>query len=112
MDVYDRVDEFDDNRSRIVGLKRRGRNRQGGHLIAWTPFVFDGPPEFCIVYVNLGTQHVVQFDPTVTDLTNHVAFCKGHLPAHAYADWLEESGVDLPAEAYNLLRGWDTTQIT
>lgn len=23
-----------------------------------------------------------------------------------FADWLEENGVDLPAEAYNLLRGW------
>ena len=112
MGVYDRVSESGDSRSRIIGIKGYDFGPRETHLIAWAPFVFAGPPEFCIVYVNVGTQRVVDFDPTVTDLTNHVAFCKGHLPAHAYADWLEEGGADLPAEAYNLLRGWDTTQIT
>jgi hypothetical protein len=46
-----------------------------------------------------------EFDAVATDLTNHNAFCAGHMPAYAYADWLEETGVPLPAAAFRILRG-------
>ena len=46
----------------------------------------------------------IQLDPVTLDVTVHVAFCHGHVPPYAYADWLEENGVDLPEESLRILR--------
>jgi len=43
---------------------------------------------------------------TEMDLEPHDAFCHGRLPAHVYADWLEEKWPDVPALALRMLRGW------
>lgn len=47
-----------------------------------------------------------RFDTIATDMANHQAFCRGHMPAPVYADWLEEQGVPLPPDWYATLRGW------
>lgn len=40
------------------------------------------------------------------DLSAHLAFCRGDMPAAVYADWLEENVRDFPAVGLALLRGW------
>ena len=40
------------------------------------------------------------------DLAPHRSFIAGVLPAYAYADWLDEIGLNIPREATDLLRGW------
>ncbi len=37
----------------------------------------------------------------------HLAFCRGEMPAAIYADFLEEQVVPLPAKLYDRLRGWE-----
>lgn len=44
------------------------------------------------------------------DAPEHVAFCRGSMPPFVYADWLEENRIDLPPEAFALLRSAVTAQ--
>ena len=44
------------------------------------------------------------FDPTTTDCGPLVAYCEGHMPAYAFADWLEEQVSDFPPEGLAILR--------
>jgi len=52
------------------------------------------------------TYHVKRFgfDPLKLDLAPHHAFVFGDMPPEIYADWLEENGIDLPTEAFSILR--------
>lgn len=45
-----------------------------------------------------------RFDPTITDCGPLVAYCEGHMPAYAFADWLEEQVSDFPPEGLAILR--------
>ncbi len=45
-----------------------------------------------------------KFDPTATDCGPLVAYCEGHMPAYAFADWLEEQVSDFPPEGLAILR--------
>lgn len=45
-----------------------------------------------------------RFDPTATDCGPLEAYCRGDMPAHVFADWVEENAPDFPAEGLAILR--------
>ena len=61
----------------------------------------DDDPDHYGWHLNVGGE---TYALPAVDLAPHVAFCRGAMPPEVYADWLEENGVDLPPEAYALLR--------
>ncbi len=69
-------------------------------FVAW---VDAGSFQWEIAYGEPGMPDLLVKLPAV-DLAPHRAFCAGTMPACVYADWLEENGVELPAEAYAILR--------
>jgi len=92
---------------RLVQCRHHGNGAiigVGWRVVAWENRAGSGTVRAFHVERDRGSKRVFFLDPAKLDLAPHVAFCRGAMPPEVYADWLQENAVDLPPEAYALLR--------
>lgn len=78
---------------------RRTEPHRNARVLCWADFAYD--VEFVAGHFAV---RMHRFDPTTTDCGPLVAYCEGHMPAYAFADWLEEQVSDFPPEGLAILR--------
>ena len=93
------IDEWGHNQKREPHRFRWADRCKNSGVITWADHAREVQ-----LWSNSITLRSVIFDPTTTDCGPLVAYCEGHMPAYAFADWLEEQVSDFPPEWLAILR--------